>query len=101
MPITAIRQRRVTGLALFLLYRRSESRSEQLTVRPCHGNANEHALSLQLGTRHAAATAACHSAAASVRKIRSVGREMRWRCRSKVLWTAACMLRKRCAERAD
>ncbi len=57
--------------------------------------------SLQFGAGHAAATAACHSAAASARKIRSVDREMRWRWRLKVLWTAACMLRKRWADRAD
>ena len=57
--------------------------------------------SLQVGTRHSAATAACHSAAASVRKIRSVDREMRWRWRLKVLWTAAWTLRKRCADAAD
>jgi hypothetical protein len=29
--------------------------------------------------RHAAATASCHSAVASARKVRSVDREMRWR----------------------
>jgi Resolvase, N terminal domain len=67
----------------------------------CHGNANEHALRAKLAKRHAAATAPCHCAVASDRKIRSVDREMRWRCRLKVLWTAACMLRKRWADRAD
>ena len=50
---------------------------------------------------HAAATAFRHSLAASALKIRSVDRETRWRCRLKVLWTAACMLRKRWANRAD
>jgi transposase-like protein len=63
-------------------------------------------LSGSKGTRsrmrdHAAATAFRHSLAASARKIRSVDRETRWRCRLKVLWTAACMLRKRWADRAD
>ena len=43
---------------------------------------------------HAAAIASCHWFAASARKIRSVDRETRWRWRLKVLWTAACMLRK-------
>jgi hypothetical protein len=42
-----------------------------------------------------AATASCHCAAASARKVRSVDRETRCRCRSNVLWTAAWMLRKR------
>src|SRR6476619_3336191 len=69
--------------------------------RLCHGNANKHALRAKLAKRHAAATAPCHCAVASARKIRSVDREMRWRCRLKVLWTAACMLRKRWADRAD
>ena len=49
----------------------------------------------------AAAIASRHWFAASARKIRSVERETRWRWRLKVLWTAACMLRKRWAERAD
>jgi predicted RNA-binding protein with RPS1 domain len=44
---------------------------------------------------HAAATASDHCAAASALKIRKVDRETRWRWRLKVLWTAACMLRKR------
>jgi uncharacterized oligopeptide transporter (OPT) family protein len=70
-------------------------------ARLCHGNANERALRAKLAKRHAAATAPCHCAVASDRKIRSVDREMRWRCRLKVLWTAACMLRKRWADRAD
>jgi len=34
-------------------------------------------------------------AAASALKIRKVDRETRWRWRLKVLWTAACILRKR------
>ena len=51
----------------------------------CHGNANEHASRAKLAKRHAAATAPCHCAVASDRKIRSVDREMRWRCRLKVL----------------
>jgi hypothetical protein len=50
---------------------------------------------------HTAAVAFRHSLAASARKIRSVDRETRWRPRLKVLWTAACMLRKRWADRAD
>src|ERR1700730_9895257 len=50
---------------------------------------------------HEAPTASRHWFAASARKIRSVERETRWRWRSKVLWTAACMLRNRWAERAD
>src|SRR5207302_6393415 len=71
------------------------------SVRLCHGNANEPALRAKLAKRRAAATASCHCAVASALKIRSVDREMRWRCRLKVLWTAACMLRKRWADRAD
>ena len=51
--------------------------------------------------RHAALVALRHCAAASDRKIRSVDRETRWRWRLKVLWTAACTLRKRCADAAD
>ena len=51
--------------------------------------------------RHAAVVALRHCAAASDRKIRSVDRETRWRWRLKVLWTAACTLRKRCADAAD
>ena len=47
--------------------------------RLCHGNSIEHALEPRLAKRHAAATASCHSAVASARKIRSVDREMRWR----------------------
>ena len=50
---------------------------------------------------HAAATAFRHSLAASALKIRNVDRETRWRWRLKVLWTAACTLRKRWADRAD
>src|SRR6516165_5224186 len=50
---------------------------------------------------HAAATASRHWFATSARKIRRVERETRWRWRLKVLWTAACMLRNRWAERAD
>jgi hypothetical protein len=50
---------------------------------------------------HLAAAALRHSLAASARKIRSVDRETRWRWRLKVLCTAACMLRKRWADRAD
>ena len=45
----------------------------------CHGNSIEHALRPKTPTRHAAATASCHCAVASARKIRSVDREMRWR----------------------
>jgi hypothetical protein len=68
------------------------------------------ALSRQLSTSregarenwgHAAATAFCHCVAASARKVRSVDRETRWRCRVNVLWTEAWILRKRCADRAD
>jgi hypothetical protein len=50
---------------------------------------------------HSAATAVRHSVAASARKIRSVDRETRWRWRLKALWTAACILTKRWADRAD
>src|ERR1700704_4330477 len=50
---------------------------------------------------HTAATALCHRAVASARKALSVDREMRWRCRLNVLWTAAWTLRKRWADRAD
>src|SRR5215831_4869567 len=54
------------------------------------------------GTRnHAAVTAFLHWFAASARKIRSVERGTRWRWRLKALWTTACMLRNRWAERAD
>src|SRR5215831_10205476 len=54
------------------------------------------------GTRdHAAVTAFLHWFAASARRIRRVERETGWRSRLKVLWTAACMLRNRWAERAD
>src|ERR1700730_2491959 len=63
--------------------------------RLCHGNANEPALRAKLAKRHAAATAPCHCAVASALKIRSVDREMRWRCRLKVLWMAAGILRRR------
>src|SRR5215813_5864977 len=50
------------------------------------------------GTRdHSAVTAFLHWFAASARRIRRVERETGWRSRLKVLWTAACMLRKRCA----
>ena len=45
----------------------------------CHGNANERTLRAKLAKRHAAATAPCHCAVASDRKIRGVDREMRWR----------------------
>ena len=60
----------------------------------------------QMGPRrrmrdHTVATASRHRFAASARKIRRAERETRWRWRLKVLWMAACMLRKRCAERAD
>jgi len=51
----------------------------------CHGNSIEHASRARLATAHAATTAARHCAAASARKIRNVDREMRWRCRLKVL----------------
>jgi hypothetical protein len=51
----------------------------------CHGNSIEHAWRAKLATRHAAATASCHWAAASTRKIRSVDREMRWRWKLNVL----------------
>jgi uncharacterized protein YbjQ (UPF0145 family) len=43
----------------------------------CHVNASEHASRATLARRHAAATALCHCAVASARKIRSVDREMR------------------------
>src|SRR6266446_4455199 len=39
----------------------------------------------RLAARHAAATAPRHCAVASARKTRNVDREMRWRCRLKVL----------------
>src|SRR5215472_13523989 len=48
-----------------------------------------------------AATASRHWLTASARNIPSVERETRLRWRLKTLWTAACMLRKRCAEQAD
>jgi len=48
-----------------------------IPARLCHGNSIEHALEPRLAKRHAAATASCHSAVASARKIRSVDREMR------------------------
>ena len=48
----------------------------------CHGNANKYVLRAKLSKHHAAATAPCHCAVASARKIRSVDREMRWRCGS-------------------
>jgi hypothetical protein len=47
--------------------------------RLCHGNSIEHAWRTKLATRHAAATASFHCAVDSVRKIRSVDREMRCR----------------------
>src|SRR4029077_8520444 len=80
---------------------RDEDGGSQSALWLCHGKANKHALRAKHAKRHAAATAPCHCAVASDRKIRSVDREMRWRCRLKVLWTAACMLRKRWADRAD
>ena len=45
--------------------------------------------------------AAPYYAAASDRKMRNVNWDKRWRWRLKVLWTAACTLRKRCADAAD
>ena len=56
---------------------------------------------VQRARLHAAAVASRHCAAASDRKIRRVERETRCRCRLNVLWTAACMLRKRWAEPGD
>src|SRR5271169_3317618 len=56
---------------------------------------------VQRARHHAAAVALRHCAAASDRKIRRVERETRCRCRLNVLWTAACMLRKRWAEPGD
>src|SRR6516162_8039413 len=56
---------------------------------------------VQRARLHAAAVAQRHCAAASDRKIRRVERETRCRCRLNVLWTAACMLRKRWAEPGD
>src|SRR5439155_15918048 len=50
-------------------------RLEYFPVGLCHGNANEPALRAKLAKRHAAATAPCHCAVASARKIRSVDRE--------------------------
>jgi hypothetical protein len=49
----------------------------------------------------AAAVAVCHARVASDRKVRSVWREIRRGLRLNVLWTAACIERKRWAERAD
>lgn len=52
----------------------------------CHGNpAGAQICSDAGGGSHAASVAACHCAAASARKRRSVRREIRWRCRLKVL----------------
>jgi len=68
--------------------------------RPCHGNYRR-AERGKANQVYAAATASCHCAAASARKVRSVDRETRCRCKLNVLWTAAWILRKRCADRAD
>src|SRR4051794_2078638 len=67
----------------------------------CHGNERRVERGQGLIRSHAAATASNHCAAASALKIRSVDREMRWRWWLNVLWTAACMLRKRWADAAD
>src|SRR6267143_1600191 len=71
-----------------------------LPDRPCHGNSRR-AERGQGQIRFHAATAFCHRAAASARKALSVDRETRCRRRLNVLWTAAWMLRKRWADRAD
>ncbi len=51
----------------------------------CHGKLDAGMFVLSGSSRHAAATAAFHSSAASALKARSVRREMRWRCMLKVL----------------
>jgi integrase len=60
------------------LFRTSRGHDGNILSGLCHGNSIENALKPRLATRHAAATASCHSAVASA-KIRSVDREMRWR----------------------
>ena len=79
----------------------SMTRMKPPSLRPCHGNGRGPRVGFGRMEFHAAATALCHCAAASARKVRSVDRETRWRCRSNVLWTAAWTLRKRWADRAD
>jgi hypothetical protein len=54
-------------------------------LRLCHGNEGWFGRGEGPVGPHAAATASCHCAAASVLKIRSVDREIRWRWRLKVL----------------
>src|SRR5439155_19689445 len=70
-----------------------------------YGHCQVEALQQRLGgmglRSHPAMVAVRHCAAASDRKMRSVDRETRWRWRLKVLWTAACTLRKRCADAVD
>ena len=83
-----------------------EQRTAREAVRvardgPCHGNPRGDALRARIVMCQVLATALSHCALASARNLRKVDREMRWRWRLKVLWTAACMLRKRWADRAD
>jgi hypothetical protein len=59
--------------------------TRDLRKRLCHGNEGWFGRGEGPVGPHAAATASCHRAAASVLKIRSVDREIRWRWRLKVL----------------
>ena len=89
----------------FSICHRSAERSLTTPVSPQRGTVSltcsEQKRARRRMRAHAAATASCNRFAASARNFRSVERETRWRWRLKVLWTAACMLRKLGAERAD
>ena len=59
--------------------------TDQASKRLCHGKLDRRAEARWVRGSYAAAVAAFHCAAASARKRRSVRREIRWRCRLKVL----------------
>src|ERR1700704_480503 len=84
---------------------RGERHRDALVLQRLAGHCQVEVLQRRLGAMefgpHAAMVAVRHCAAASDRKMRSVDRETRWRWRLKVLWTAACTLRNRCADAAD
>jgi hypothetical protein len=84
-----------------VVFRARDLLVQQRAQWPCHIAEGRHE---EADIRHrfqAAVTAAVQCAIASALKVRRVEREMRWRCREKVLWTAACRLRNLCAEPAD
>ena len=65
------------------------ARQRNTTIRLCHGNLILAAGNPEAGVRSQAAVAARHVRKASVRRARSVWRDVRWRWTLKVLWTAA------------